>query len=106
MVGEDAETRAIQHQRAPQPALALFELGHQALPMVGDPGRGQHVGLVPPHRLEQVHQRPGLAARLEEDVVDSIPGRLPRHVLGIDIQVAQLFATADARREPQTQLVQ
>ena len=106
MVGEGPEARAAHHQRTPQPALGHGQLGTQPLPALDDAGLGQGVGLVALHPLEHLHQRPAGAARLEEDIVDPIPGSTGGQRLGVDGQLPQQLVRPGTGGEAQAEVVE
>ncbi len=66
---------------------------------VGKQLRLPRLGIVEPGRLEQLQQAPGIAAGLEEYVVDTKPGRGLGQCGVVDTQFAQRLGVVDARQQ-------
>src|SRR5262249_22161088 len=109
MVREEAERRAVEDDRAPERILRLVQLADDLIEAHHRVPVAQHRREIDADRLELLAQRPRVAARLVEVVVDLGPWRLDdararrrRRLLRIRIagEIGVDALLADARRKP------
>ena len=79
MIGHGSEAGTIEDHRAPDPVLGVFQLTNDLLHRHLCILVLEYLGEVDLHGLQALEQRPGIAARLEEIVVDLEPGGLVHH---------------------------